>query len=182
MSVGGRTLNRRAYTYRPDGYLSAVDDQWAGKPFLRPGCCRPGRRRPAQNWSERYVYDASGNQVEAIWPVSHPGSEAIGQRAYAGSGDPPAGAVRFEHDVLGRITLRQKRRPSRRPDTWRYTWTQRTASPRSSLRDGTHWRYRYDALGRRMPNSGWPTTSRRWRGDPVLVGRDDALRRGHPSG
>lgn len=29
--------------------------------------------------------------------------------------------MRFEHDGLGRVTLRQKTRLSRKPDTWRYT-------------------------------------------------------------
>lgn len=30
--------------------------------------------------------------------------------------------MRFEHDGLGRVTLRQKTRLSRKPDTWHYTW------------------------------------------------------------
>ncbi|MFF8032980.1 putative T7SS-secreted protein [Streptomyces sp. NPDC016626] len=150
VSVGGRTLNRRAYTYRPDGYLSAVDDQLAGNRSFDLDAVGQVVGVRAQNWSERYVYDASGNQVEAIWPVSHPGSEAIGQRTYAGSAILRAGAVRFEHDVLGRITLRQKRRPSRRPDTWRYTWDAENRLTSVVTPDGTHWRYRYDALGRRI--------------------------------
>lgn len=64
-------------------------------------------------------------------------------------GSPPCGAVRYEHDVLGRTVLRQKTRLSRKPDTWRYAWDAEDRMSGVTTPDGTVWRYRYDALGRR---------------------------------
>ncbi|MGW0927740.1 putative T7SS-secreted protein [Streptomyces sp. NPDC002644] len=149
MRAGGRTLNRRAYTYRPDGYLTAVDDLLAGNRSFDLDAVGQVVGVRAEGWAERYAYDASGNQAEASWPLSHPGSEAVGPRAYAGSAILRAGAVRFEHDALGRMTLRQKRRPSRRPDTWHYTWDAENRLTSVVTPDGTRWRYRHDPLGRR---------------------------------
>ncbi|WP_229917277.1 RHS repeat domain-containing protein, partial [Streptomyces canarius] len=60
-----------------------------------------------------------------------------------------AGNVRYEHDALGRITLRQKTRLSRKPDTWRYEWDAEDRLTSVVTPDGTRWRYTYDPLGRR---------------------------------
>ncbi|MFG2607115.1 hypothetical protein ACGFT2_26755 [Streptomyces sp. NPDC048514] len=60
-----------------------------------------------------------------------------------------AGDVRFEHDALGRVTLRQQRRLSPKPDTWRYAWDTENRLTSVTTPDGTRWRYRYDPLGRR---------------------------------
>jgi RHS repeat-associated protein len=57
--------------------------------------------------------------------------------------------VRYEHDALGRITLRQKIRLSRKPDTWRYSWDAEDRLTGVVTPDGTRWRYVYDPLGRR---------------------------------
>lgn len=47
-----------------------------------------------------------------------PGQEATGERTYTGTRITRTGTVRYEHDQAGRITLRQKTRLSRKPDTW----------------------------------------------------------------
>jgi RHS repeat-associated protein len=60
-----------------------------------------------------------------------------------------AGNVRYEHDALGRIILRQKTRLSRKPDTWRYEWDAEDRLTSVTTPDGTRWRYTYDPLGRR---------------------------------
>ncbi|NJQ02064.1 HNH/endonuclease VII fold putative polymorphic toxin, partial [Streptomyces zingiberis] len=60
-----------------------------------------------------------------------------------------AGHIRYEHDAQGRITLRQKKRPSRTPDTWHYHWDAEDRLTAVVTPDGTHWRYRYDPFGRR---------------------------------
>jgi RHS repeat-associated protein len=78
-----------------------------------------------------------------------PGQEATGERAYTGTRITRAGNVRYEHDAAGRITLRQKTRLSRKPDTWRYTWNAEDRLTSVVTPDGTTWRYRYDPLGRR---------------------------------
>ncbi|WP_051722379.1 putative T7SS-secreted protein [Streptomyces albus] len=140
----------RAYAYRPDGHLTAVHDQLGG------GECRfdldaAGRVTAvhAANWAERYAYDAAGNQTEAAWPSAHASPEATGPRTYTGTRITHAGAIRYEHDAQGRITLRQKKRPSRKPDTWRYEWDAEDRLTAVVTPDGTRWRYLYDPLGRR---------------------------------
>ncbi|MFJ8820639.1 putative T7SS-secreted protein [Streptomyces sp. NPDC102467] len=145
----GGTVQRRAYTYRADGHLAALDDHLDGP---RTFDLDPGGRVTAvraTHWTETYAYDAAGNQTTASWPASHPGHEATGERDYTGTGLTRAGAVRYEHDALGRVTLRQKTRLSRKPDTWRYEWDAEDRLARVTTPDGTVWRYTYDVKGRR---------------------------------
>ncbi|MBM7440948.1 putative T7SS-secreted protein [Streptomyces sp. HB132] len=147
--IAGYSIQRRDYTYRSDGNLVVLADQLRG---TRSFDLDPNGRVTAvhaSNWTERYAYDSAGNQTDASWPTAHPGQEAIGAREYAGTAIIRAGKVRYENDPLGRVTLRQKTRLSRKPQSWRYEW-----DPEDRLRsvitpDGTVWRYEYDALGRR---------------------------------
>ncbi|MET9864740.1 putative T7SS-secreted protein [Streptomyces sp. NPDC006386] len=145
----GHVLNSRTYTYRADGHLTAVSDRLSGTRTF--GLDSVGRVTvvTADDWSERYAYDASGNQLSASWPASHPGQEATGARTYQGTSLTRAGGVRYEHDANGRVTLRQKTRLSRKPDTWRYGWDAEDRLTSVITPDGTRWRYRYDPLGRR---------------------------------
>ncbi|WP_323181132.1 hypothetical protein [Streptomyces virginiae] len=117
--AGDRTVQHRVYGYRPDGHLTRIDDHLAGR--RRFDLTREGRVTgvTAANWSERYAYDESGNQTEASWPAD---DSAAGPRTYVGTRLTGAGSVRYEHDAQGRVVLRQKRRLSRKPDTWRYGW------------------------------------------------------------
>lgn len=112
----GRTTHLE---YDADGNLTAVDDQLAGPRRFDLDPAGRVTAVHAPGWTERYAYDEAGNQTEATWPTSGPGQEATGTRAYTGTAITRAGNVRYEHDALGRITLRQKPRLSRKPDTWR---------------------------------------------------------------
>ncbi|WP_329100921.1 RHS repeat-associated core domain-containing protein [Streptomyces sp. NBC_01439] len=145
--AGDRTVQHRVYGYRPDGHLTSVDDHLAGR--RRFDLTREGRITgvTAANWSERYAYDESGNQTEASWPAD---DSAAGPRTYVGTRLTGAGSVRYEHDAQGRVVLRQKRRLSRKPDTWRYGWDAEDRLVSVTTPDGTRWRYLYDALGRRV--------------------------------
>ncbi|WP_420706606.1 DUF6531 domain-containing protein [Streptomyces sp. NRRL F-5727] len=148
-SPSGR-VQHRAYAYRPDGALTSVTDAFSGtRHFDLDGAGRVTAVR-ADRWTERYAYDAAGNQTEASWPSTHPSHEATGPRAYEGTRITRAGAVRYEHDAQGRITLRQKTRLSRKPDTWRYAWDPEDRLRSVTTPDGTLWRYTYDPLGRRI--------------------------------
>jgi RHS repeat-associated protein len=149
ITAGGRAVNTRAYAYRADGHLVAVADRLAGT--RRFDLDRAGRVTAvhARGWTESYAYDAAGNQASASWPSGHPGAEATGERTYSGTSIARAGGTRFEHDALGRVTLRQKTRLSRKPDTWRYTWDTENRLTAVTTPDGTRWRYSYDPLGRR---------------------------------
>ncbi|MFP3988913.1 DUF6531 domain-containing protein [Streptomyces sp. E11-3] len=146
----GRSIQRRDYTYRADGNLTALDDQLAGAKTFDLDAAGRVTAVHAAGWSERYAYDEAGNQTEASWPTTHPGQEAVGTRDYTGTTITRAGNIRYEHDGLGRITLRQKTRLSRKPDTWRYEWDAEDRMRSVTTPDGTVWRYAYDALGRRI--------------------------------
>ncbi|MFD3329094.1 DUF6531 domain-containing protein [Streptomyces sp. NPDC058701] len=145
----GRTLQRRGYMYREDGYLTGIDDSLAGpRTFTLDASARVTAVDSAR-WSERYAYDDEGNQTHATWPDRHAGAEAQGGRTYDGTSITRAGAIRFEHDALGRVTLRQKTCLSRKPETWRYEWNAEDQLTSVTTPDGTCWRYTYDPLGRR---------------------------------
>ncbi|QFZ73772.1 type IV secretion protein Rhs [Streptomyces fagopyri] len=148
-TAGARAVNSRAYAYRADGHLLSVADRLSGtRTFdLDPMGRVTAVHAPA--WTERYAYDDTGNQTSASWPDTHPGSESTGPRSYDGTRVTRAGDVRFEYDALGRVTLRQKTRLSRKPDTWRYEWDTENRLTSVTTPDGTRWRYRYDPLGRR---------------------------------
>ncbi len=149
----GRSLQHRSYTYRADGNLTAIDDQLSGSRRFDLDAVGRVTAVHAANWTETYAYDEAGNQTQAHWPTGHPGQEATGARAYTGTRITRAGNVRYEHDALGRITLRQKTRLSRRPDTWRYEWDTEDRLTAVTTPDGTRWAYTYDALGRRTSKS-----------------------------
>ncbi|MFI6459136.1 putative T7SS-secreted protein [Streptomyces sp. NPDC050538] len=151
-SVVGRTgtsLQHRAYTYRADGNLTAIDDRLSGSRRFDLDAAGRVTAVHAANWTETYAYDEAGNQIQATWPTGHPGQEATGARSYTGTRITRAGNVRYEHDELGRTTLRQKTRLSRKPDTWRYEWDTEDRLTQVTTPDGTRWRYTYDPLGRR---------------------------------
>ncbi|MFI5685742.1 RHS repeat-associated core domain-containing protein [Streptomyces sp. NPDC051636] len=143
-------VQRRAFSYRPDGALIGVHDQLNGSgSFELDGAGRVTAVR-AQDWTETYAYDDEGNQTFADWPDVYAGHEATGQRTYAGTRILRAGGVRYEHDDAGRIVLRQKARLSRKPDTWRYVWDAEDRLVSLTTPDGSRWIYRYDPLGRRV--------------------------------
>ncbi|MFE1754592.1 putative T7SS-secreted protein [Streptomyces anandii] len=144
-----RTVQHRSYTYRADGSLIGVEDRLAGSRHFDLDPAGRVTAVHAADWTERYAYDEAGNQTRASWPATHPGHEATGRRTYTGTRITRAGNVRYEHDALGRITLRQKTRLSRKPDTWRYEWDAEDRLTSVVTPDGTRWRYTYDPLGRR---------------------------------
>ncbi|MDN0193722.1 RHS repeat-associated core domain-containing protein [Streptomyces sp. S.PNR 29] len=146
----GYTKSQRRYSYRPDGYLSSIEEPDGA--LSRYDTDPMGRVTVVHGpqGTERYLYDPQGNQAHASWPTMFPGQEAVGERRYRGSRLERAGAVRYEHDAQGRITLRQKTRLSRKPDTWRYEWDAEDRLTAVTTPDGTRWTYLYDPLGRRI--------------------------------
>ncbi|WP_190084536.1 DUF6531 domain-containing protein [Streptomyces longisporoflavus] len=145
-----RSIQHRTYTYRADGNLLGMDDQLSGPRGYDLDMADRVTAVHGNDWTETYAYDGAGNQTEAHWPSLHPGHEATGTRHYAGTRVTRAGQVRYEHDELGRVTLRQKPRLSRKPDTWRYSWDAEDRLTSVTTPDGTRWLYRYDPLGRRV--------------------------------
>ncbi|MDX3228040.1 putative T7SS-secreted protein [Streptomyces sp. ME19-01-6] len=142
-------LHHRAYTYRADGHLIAVDDHHSGPRTFTLDDARRVTAVHAQGWTETYAYDEAGNQTHASWPIDQPAQEATGGRRYTGTRIIRAGNIRYAHDAAGRLTLRRKTRLSKKPDTWRYTWDAEDRLTAVTTPDGTTWRYLYDPFGRR---------------------------------
>ncbi|MFD8546678.1 putative T7SS-secreted protein [Streptomyces sp. NPDC059649] len=148
--AGARMLQRRTYSYRPDGHLVGIGDQLNGPRTF--GLDAAGRviTVSAHGWTESYAYDQAGNQTEAQWPDAHPGQESRGSRTYSGTRITGGGNVHYEYDALGRIALRRKARLSRDPASWRYTWDTDGRLAYVVTPDGKSWHYLYDYLGRRI--------------------------------
>lgn len=144
-AAGARVVQQRRYTYRVDDHLVGVDEQVGGsrRYLLDPA----GRVTGVEGagWREQYAYDASGNITAAA-----DRTEDSGAREYAGTLVRTAGDTRYEHDDQGRVVLRQRKRLSRKPDTWRYQWDSDDRLVGVTTPEGTRWTYRYDALGRRI--------------------------------
>ncbi|MGC4810167.1 DUF6531 domain-containing protein [Micromonospora sp. DT228] len=141
----------RAYRYRADGRLVNITDQLSGERRLELD--RAGRVTGVQadGWTERYAYDDASNVADATWPGGSDGDGDVrGEREYAGTRVRRAGGIRYEHDAAGRVVLRQLKQRSAKPLTWRYTWDSEDRLSTVTVPDGTRWRYRYDALGRRV--------------------------------
>jgi RHS repeat-associated protein len=137
-TVHGRAevLQQRRYHYRPDSIVSAIDDQLTGT--RRFDADPVGRITGVQaaGWREQYVYDSAGNLANS--------------REYDGTLLQTSPDALYRHDAQGRVVMRQKRRLSRKPDTWHYTWDGDDRLAAVVTPDGTRWRYRYDPLGRRI--------------------------------
>lgn len=147
-----RLLAHRTWHYGPDGFVSGIGTD-AGTERIEVDAL--GRITSVQgaNWSERYAYDSSGNLTEAEWPAFSPDAadaDVRGSREYTGTLLRRAGKVRYEYDPCGRLTLRQQKRLSGKPLTWRYSWDAENRLTSVTTPDGSRWRYRYDALGRRV--------------------------------
>ncbi|MFD4630279.1 DUF6531 domain-containing protein [Streptomyces sp. NPDC058284] len=141
---------QRTFTYRDDGHLTAVTDQDTGRRTFTLDQAGRVTAVNAANWSETYAYDDAGNQTYATWPDHHPANQSRGPRTYTGTRLTSAGDTRYEYDAAGRAIQRRKRRLSRKPDVWRYTWDAEDRLTSVTTPDGTQWRYVYDPLGRRI--------------------------------
>ncbi|WP_051872267.1 DUF6531 domain-containing protein [Streptomyces sclerotialus] len=146
---GTGTPRTRDYSYRADGYLALLEDSHGGPSRYALDPLGRVTGVSAREWSETYAYDAAGNQTAAAWPDTHPEDDARGERNYNGTRLNTAGSIRYEYDAAGRLTLRQKTRLSRKPDTWHYVWNSDNQLTEVTTPDGTRWRYTYDPLGRR---------------------------------
>lgn len=152
VTSSGRRLQHRSYTYRPDGFLTGIDDHLTGPRIFDLDVVGRVTAVRGPKWTERYAYDAAGNVTTAAWPgpAGPPDADLVGDREYTGTLIHRAGNVRYEHDAQGRVVLRQQKRLSKKPATWRYFWDADDRLTEVLTPDGALWRYRYDPLGRRV--------------------------------
>ncbi|MCX5385036.1 RHS domain-containing protein [Streptomyces sp. NBC_00083] len=106
-------------------------------------------RRPCS--SDRQLGSAATGSAfcRRQWPVTARRDTPFGC-AYDEAGRLAAVRGGLGHITQGRVTLRQKQRLSRKPDTWRYAWDPEDRLTSVITPDGAVWRYRYDPLGRRV--------------------------------
>ncbi|MCU1687965.1 MAG: type secretion protein Rhs [Amycolatopsis sp.] len=141
LAGNGKPVQHRTFQYRPDGNVTAIADQIAGSrefdldPFGRITQVHSRRR------SEYYQYDVAGNLTNAATPGTAPAE----QWRYTGTLLHEAGALRYQYDPQGRVTRKQ-----RGADVWHYTWNADDQLIGLVTPDNATWRYRYDALGRRI--------------------------------
>jgi RHS repeat-associated protein len=155
VTVTDRPLLHRRYAYRADGYLAQLDDAATGtRSFALDAVGRVTAVTgvTGEDWTERYAYDPAGNITDAQWPVpaAPTTSDAQGGREYTGTLIRRAGNVRYSYDAQGRVTLRQQRMLSTKDRTWHYSWDAEDRLVAVTTPDGQRWRYRHDALGRRV--------------------------------
>ncbi|MEU6120718.1 DUF6531 domain-containing protein, partial [Streptomyces sp. NPDC047123] len=141
-----RLVQRRAYRYRADGAVTAISDLLGGDRIVDVDDTGRVSGVRAATWTERYAYDPAGNLTRSAWQDTSaaPHAPRTG-RPVRSSGD-----VRYELDAQGRVVLRRKKRLSRKPDVWRYTWDSQDRLVGVTTPDGTEWGYRYDPYGRRV--------------------------------
>nr|WP_241266995.1 RHS repeat-associated core domain-containing protein [Streptomyces scabichelini] len=150
VTAAGEQVQRRTYGYRADHHLVHVDDTLDGSTNFELDTVGRISAVQSPNSSERYVYDEAGHIKSAVWSGRQDSSEAEGDRAYSGTRLDRAGSVHYEYDAAGRVIVRRKKRLSRKPDAWQYTWDAEDRLTSVITPDGTLWRYLYDPLGRRI--------------------------------
>ncbi|MEV6638693.1 RHS repeat-associated core domain-containing protein [Amycolatopsis sp. NPDC051371] len=139
---GPDTVQRREYGYLPDGYLAGVSDLISGQRTLDVDTVGRVRAVRGPRWQEDYDYDVTGAVTGAGWTGA---PQASGPRAYTGTLLTAAGPTRYSHDGEGRVVARE-----RGGQRWTYEWSAENRLLGVRTPDGTTWRYRYDAFGRRI--------------------------------
>ena len=187
----GQVLARRAYTYRPDGFLDGIEDLLAGSRRFTPDAAGRITAVDGSRWSERYRYNPVGNVASARWtaPPADAASRWLsadvqGSRDRSGTLTTSAGSVRYRHDEQGRVIQRQRPRASGEPATWAYQWDADDRLTAVTAPDGSTWRYRYDPLGRRIGKqrfgpSGDPAEQTTFTWDGAVLAEETTCEPGH---
>ncbi|ATY14885.1 type IV secretion protein Rhs [Amycolatopsis sp. AA4] len=167
-----RRTQHRAFQFRADGVVSAIEDQLTGARRFDLDPLGRATRVTGAGWHESYQYDASGNVRHAEHGHPHAASALSGPRGYAGTLLREAGPVSYQYDAQGRVVLAHKKRLSRPPAVWRYSWDPDDQLVELATPDGVRWRYLYDPFGRRIAKL-------RLAADGSVAGRVDFLWDGH---
>lgn len=147
--------HRRTYSWRPDGYITAIHDTATGTKTYDLDTTGRVTTVTAKGWTERYAYDNLGNITNAEWPAA-PGSsaeDAQGRRRFTGTLIRHAGRTTYEHDAQGRLIRKVRRSLSGKTFAWTFAWDADDRLTTAGTPQGEHWNYVYDALGRRTAKS-----------------------------
>ncbi|RKN44009.1 hypothetical protein D7294_10060 [Streptomyces hoynatensis] len=158
LPAGEGRVRRRAFGYGPGGRLRSLAESTGRAAGLekaeprrieRDADLRVTAVRGGGRPGESYAYDAAGNISGARL-----GGEAEGEGHVPYETDGVrlrrAGRVSYAYDGQGRVVLARRRLLSGGVREWRYAWDAADRLTDVITPDGSHWRYRYDPLGRRI--------------------------------
>ncbi|WP_369248417.1 DUF6531 domain-containing protein [Streptomyces sp. R41] len=145
---GASTLWRRGFSYASGGNVSTIDEPGTGTHRFQLDAVGRVTSVSGPQWQERYAYDAVGNVASAA--VSGAEGLLTDKRETSGTLVRRAGGSRYEHDKQGRVIRRIKRTLSGIRKVWTYRWNPENRLTDLFAPDGSHWRYSYDPLGRRI--------------------------------
>ncbi|ACT07636.1 YD repeat protein [Dickeya chrysanthemi Ech1591] len=152
----------RRYRYDVLDRLTGLSDSHWGEQALRlngTGQVVAERREQGRRQQARlFGYDSEQNlcEVSAIEPDGAGRLSASNAVVQASSGYDAAGRVvvrgdnRYQYDACGRLVSKRESRAGFRPRDTQFGWDAQDRLVRVSLPDGSRWRYRYDAFGRRI--------------------------------
>ncbi|MFF6960340.1 RHS repeat-associated core domain-containing protein [Streptomyces sp. NPDC008317] len=148
----GALAHRRAYGFGADGYLATIGEASAERRLTTDAAGRVVAV-DGDGWSQRYTYDGAGNLTSG--GPSESGGQAGGERTedageYTGMLPRRLGRTRYTYDAQGRLAGRTRALLSGGSKRWTYTWDAEDRLTGVTTPDGSVWRYRYDALGRRI--------------------------------
>ncbi|MFF7421347.1 hypothetical protein [Streptomyces smyrnaeus] len=149
-AADGELLQHRTYTYRPDGYVTEIRELTSGTRRFDLDTMGRVTGVQAHGWTEKYAYDAAGNQSRAEAPA-HP---SPGEREHDGTLVRRAGRTTYEHDAAGRVIRKTRKLLNGQTRTWTYTWNVQDRLISATNPGGEEWHYAYDPLGRRISKSG----------------------------
>ncbi|SFL68263.1 RHS repeat-associated core domain-containing protein [Streptomyces pini] len=149
LTTPGTDILTRTFTYRADGTPTGIDDTLAGPRTLTLDPSGRITAVQARGWRETYAYNAAGDQTHTTLPAQAPGQDTAGPRTQQGTRITRAGRTHYHYDPAGRLIRRQTTTLSGKTLTWHFHWDAEDRLTHLQTPGGTHWHYRYDALGRR---------------------------------
>lgn len=179
---GGASGNlnlERAYEYAPGGVPLSIQDSRFGRLEYRVDAVD---RLLEANWSdgvsERFVYDGASNLLATAKSASPSG--LFGKPRGSGAQDEKLeyqpggrlvrrGDVEYAYDRQGRLVRKVEAPPGGARREWHYSWNALDQLREVHCPDGSNWKYRYDALGRRISKRGPEGATRYvWDGNVVM--------------
>ncbi|MEU9381346.1 DUF6531 domain-containing protein [Streptomyces sp. NPDC048279] len=138
-------VHKRAYAYRPDGYVTEIDDLLSGTRHFELDAAGRVTTTRADNWRENYTYDSTGRLARAVLPDD----PAPQQHEYSGNQLRTSGRTTFHYDAEGRVVRLSRKLLNGQRRIWTYEWSPENRLTRATNPGGQTWQYRYDPLGRR---------------------------------
>ncbi len=149
-----REIIRRNYSYdRNSSLTSIVDGRWGRVDYVYDPAERLLQAIREQEPSETFAYDATGNMTRMQTQDKEIGTD---ETLVYGAGNRllQKGNTRYEYDAEGRRIKKIEEADSDSPKVWLYEWNALDRLKAVTRPDGEVWRYKYDALARRVEKAG----------------------------